>query len=71
MVENATLAAVAPLDATYQHHLPQGALEQLSEVQMESVVYAGQQFAGSPRPSSERRGNLHRSKQQAAASSKP
>ena len=57
-MENATLAAVPPLDPTYQHHLPPAALEELSEVQMESVVYAGQQFAGAPLPSGERRGVL-------------
>ncbi|CAN0211171.1 unnamed protein product, partial [Ectocarpus sp. 4 AP-2014] len=32
-------------DVTYQSHLPPSSLEQLSEVQMESVIYAGQQFS--------------------------
>eukprot|EP00752_Nemacystus_decipiens_P001612 g1572.t1 len=56
VVENTTLAAVAPKDPTYQPHLPPQSLEQLSEVQMESIVYAGQQFAGPALRNSERRG---------------
>ncbi|CAM9879293.1 unnamed protein product, partial [Hapterophycus canaliculatus] len=56
VVENTTLAAVLPPDVTYETHLPPSCLEQLSEVQMESVIYAGQQFAGPSLSSSERRG---------------
>ncbi|CAM9717560.1 unnamed protein product [Scytosiphon promiscuus] len=56
VVENTTLAAVMPPDVTYETHLPPSCLEQLSEVQMESVIYAGQQFARPFLPSLERRG---------------
>jgi hypothetical protein len=44
VVENATLAAVAPPDITYDLKLPSGIITQglLSNLQLEAVVYACQ-----------------------------
>ncbi|CAN0523922.1 unnamed protein product, partial [Laminaria digitata] len=56
VVENTSLAAVQPPDVSYVPHLPESALEHLSEVQMESVVYAGHQFEEEPLPNGDRRG---------------
>lgn len=56
VVENTSLAAVQPPDVKYETNLPPASQQQLSEVQMESVIYAGQQFSSSRLPNGERRG---------------
>ncbi|CAM9150539.1 unnamed protein product, partial [Discosporangium mesarthrocarpum] len=58
VVENAILSGVQPPDVTYRHHLPPETVENLSCVQMESVIYAGQKFEQGRLEKGHRRGFL-------------